>query len=71
MLNICSMSRLELRGPLQVLDNSLETVLDPKSKVDDDNDLAISVFLRLIDRRSLLKEAEPKVWSFDTFFMVA
>ncbi|KAG8309024.1 SUMO1 sentrin specific peptidase 1 [Homalodisca vitripennis] len=57
-----------IRGPLNVPESAYASLLRKGAMV---NDLIVSGFLRLIERRSLLQPNLPKVWSFDTFFFVA
>lgn len=57
-----------LRVPLQIPDQAFDTLITPNTPLDD---LVISGFLRLLERRSILLPADSRIWSFDTFFYIA
>jgi hypothetical protein len=58
----------DLRGPLVVPDEAFASLLRMDQMV---NDQAISAYLRLLERRSILLPEQFRIWAYDTFFYVA
>lgn len=58
----------QLRPPMPGTDEAFQSVLNPKKEMDD---IGVSSFLRLIERRSLINPLLPRTWAFDSFFYLA